>query len=316
MKNEKDNVELFYKNKHIRDLDSYNIERWNKHHYQNIPKLISNFEAESWPLLLFEYKANQEFTIPFHWHDWHEIVYVKDGVIEIYVENKSFKLTKGQFFFFPSGVLHKTINNVGTQITVLHIQSDYIRKVMPDWDNIHIELSQFEQTDEVDIVGEIGSLILNLEDTYNDDSILAYNGSLALLVYILYKIHKNYGTKLDISTKKTSYKYKERLLEIFNFIDDNLTSGFTLAELAEHMSMSPQYISKIFKKHLNSTFTEYITEKRLELALKYIKFSDSTLTDISFDVGFPNYQSFVRVCREKYGVTPYEYRKQYLLNND
>jgi xylan 1,4-beta-xylosidase len=311
------NADLYFKKRYVKTQAAYGMQRWDNHQYQNIPDLISAFEAERWPLLLFEYKTNNEFTIPYHWHDWYEIIYVHSGEIDVYVENTLYKLKEESFIYFPSGVMHKTVNSNNSRVMILHIQYEYIRRVLPEWEDVTISLDKILKDNKIrKYVDRIEEILLKLEDVYNDEVLLAQNGAVGLLVYLFYEIAKCYGREKIRDEYTTSQKYKERLLHIFNYVEDHLTESFTLGDLANDMSVSPQYLSKIFKKHLSTTFTKYVDEKRLERVLNDLIYSDITLTDLALDAGFPNYNSFVRACREKYNMTPNEYRKKYQPNSD
>lgn len=125
-----------------------------------------------------------------------------------------------------------------------------------------------------------------------------------------------YYEKEEVERYTISEKYKERLLKIFDYVDKYLYEKNELNDLAEHLAVSPQYISRIFRKYLDTTFMHYVNEQRLEKAMKDLVYSDLTLTDIAMDYGFANYHAFVRTSTEKYNMTPSEYRKIHQPKND
>lgn len=63
------------------------------------------------------------------------------------------------------------------------------------------------------------------------------------------------------------------------------------------------------KKHLGLTVSEYITRQRLNYAKHLLTHSESTIEAIAFDAGFGCRNTFYRLFREHYGLTPDEYRK-------
>ena len=66
------------------------------------------------------------------------------------------------------------------------------------------------------------------------------------------------------------------------------------------------YISANF----HSSFNQYVNEARLGYACQRIETTDDTLTEISMDSGFGSLRTFNRVFKEKYRLTPSEYRNK------
>jgi len=56
-------------------------------------------------------------------------------------------------------------------------------------------------------------------------------------------------------------------------------------------------------------YTEYIKEKKMERALKLIE-EDCSMKEIAYRLGYNSPQYFIKIFKETYGVTPYQYKKQ------
>ncbi|MEG2614284.1 MAG: helix-turn-helix transcriptional regulator, partial [Alistipes sp.] len=102
-------------------------------------------------------------------------------------------------------------------------------------------------------------------------------------------------------------KLEELMLrdEIFRHKD---LSTENLAELL-HISRKKLYL--VIKEHYNITFTEYINHQRLECAVKLMKDKESlnmTTIQIAEAVGFNSLKTFNKFFKDKYAVTPTQYR--------
>ena len=65
----------------------------------------------------------------------------------------------------------------------------------------------------------------------------------------------------------------------------------------------------IIQKYSDTNFSGYINSKRLDYSIHLLKDSQTyTVEAIAIDSGFGNVRSFYRIFREKYGMTPSEYR--------
>lgn len=78
--------------------------------------------------------------------------------------------------------------------------------------------------------------------------------------------------------------------------------------------MSPNYFSSVFKKELDQSAVNYITEVRMEKAREYLKDTDLSVIEIAENVGYEDSQYFFRVFKKTTGVTPLQYRQQYRLD--
>lgn len=97
--------------------------------------------------------------------------------------------------------------------------------------------------------------------------------------------------------------------DIITYITNHFRT-ITLQELSRHFNYSLPYISKLIKQRLGKNFTEFITELRIQNALKLLKNSSLTITAISQDCGYKNIEHFLRVFKSQFGITPTEYRNQ------
>ena len=98
--------------------------------------------------------------------------------------------------------------------------------------------------------------------------------------------------------------------EMTRYIRMNYQAALKLEDLAEHFFLSPPYISRFFKKKLGINFAKYLSEVRLEEATKKLTQTENSLTWIAMDCGFPNLAAFNKAFREKYQISPKQYRAE------
>jgi beta-xylosidase/AraC-like DNA-binding protein len=96
---------------------------------------------------------------------------------------------------------------------------------------------------------------------------------------------------------------------IHGYIEKNFRFTVGLDELAGFLSLSPQYLSRYFKKLFGVNFHTYITRFRLEKALRELTSTDNPVTAIAYDNGFPNLGAFIKEMKEELGQTPAAYRQ-------
>ena len=90
----------------------------------------------------------------------------------------------------------------------------------------------------------------------------------------------------------------------------NLSNDFKLSEVYKVSHYSQTTICREFKKHMGTTIVAYVNDLRLTYACNLLKNTTFPLWKIANDVGFQSQAHFTRLFKEKYGITPLQYRKQ------
>ncbi len=123
-----------------------------------------------------------------------------------------------------------------------------------------------------------------------------------ILVLILRKI-KDMSENINIHNEIS--KITPQVLE---YIEKNYNKKISLEELAERNFYNPSYFSTIFKSCYGMTLTEYINNKRIVMAIKYLVETNLSAEKISRLVGFHNKNQFYKKFLNVTGKTPNAYR--------
>ncbi len=92
-------------------------------------------------------------------------------------------------------------------------------------------------------------------------------------------------------------------------IDANLSSDLSLSTLAEVQNISAGYLSAFFKKEVGKNITEYINEKRMDLAKKLLVSTKLQIQTVASHCGIMDVHYFSKLFKKYTGQTPKEYRK-------
>lgn len=106
----------------------------------------------------------------------------------------------------------------------------------------------------------------------------------------------------------TEMPEKKLMMQIRMYVEENYASG-SLQEIARQTHYDPCWLSREIKKETGKTFTELMQEKRLAQAGFLLKTTGLRVIDICQRVGYDNLSYFHRLFRDRYGTTPYQYRK-------
>ena len=103
----------------------------------------------------------------------------------------------------------------------------------------------------------------------------------------------------------------QRLYRSKEFIDDCYNEPIDLNAIAREAFFSPYHFLRLFKKVYNKTPHQYLTERRIDKAKELLKKSDSSVTEVCFDVGFQSLGSFSSLFSKHAGISPAEFKRQY-----
>ena len=143
--------------------------------------------------------------------------------------------------------------------------------------------------------------------------------------YILKPVnYEEFGTCIDnlkiaLFQRRTSEEdspQEERTIQgITRFLQEHLVEEVSLSVLAEEFHLNPQYISQLFKSEIGVNFLAYLTNIRMEHAKKLLLTTSLSIAEVSEQSGYGDYRVFTKVFKKNEGVTPSQYRRDFLEKN-
>lgn len=100
-----------------------------------------------------------------------------------------------------------------------------------------------------------------------------------------------------------------RAAQMAQFITTNFREPITVAEIAAHVHLHPQYAMTTFRRVTGSTLGDYLTQRRLAEAVRLLVAGDSAVTEIVSSSGFGSLSRFYACFRARYGCSPSAYRR-------
>jgi len=100
--------------------------------------------------------------------------------------------------------------------------------------------------------------------------------------------------------------------KIMDEIKEHYTENITLTGLAEKYAISVSYLSELLKEHLQLSFSEYISSKRIQKAKELLADESLSIEQIAEQTGYNDYFYFTKVFKKNTGISPSKYRKNLL----
>lgn len=118
----------------------------------------------------------------------------------------------------------------------------------------------------------------------------------------------NHMEKMETGGKAYRQEFE---VQVLNYIETKYKDG-SLAELAELMGYSVYWMSHEIKKRTGKTYKELVQTKRMNQAAYMLTNSRAPVAEIIRMVGYDNTSYFHRKFKERYGMSPKEFRYQTL----
>ncbi|MBP3965075.1 response regulator transcription factor [Paenibacillus lignilyticus] len=108
---------------------------------------------------------------------------------------------------------------------------------------------------------------------------------------------------------KKQKKNRKLIQEIETYVEKNLGDNITLRDAANTFSFSPNYLGHLFKEETGENFSDYVIRRRMEAAKTMLQDPKIKVFEIAHRLGYKNLTYFSRQFRDKFGMTPNEYRR-------
>ncbi len=92
------------------------------------------------------------------------------------------------------------------------------------------------------------------------------------------------------------------------FIDHHLSEKLTVPLIAKHVYVHPDYLSSRFKQEMNETITAFVMKRRIEEACHFLRYSQSTVSEIAAFYQFCSQSHFTQVFKKHMRMTPAQYK--------
>ena len=244
-----------------------------------------------------------------HHHTECELSVFIDGEGIYSVHGKEYKFKPMDVFLFGSNEEH-CITTIDKEINLMNVQFE--PRIL--WERSeNIELLKLFSARNEHFINRFDSrdttlprLIISLENELRNKNIGYKIQVKYLLLSALIHIMRNYPyTQKDaaFSGGKTTELLKNAML----YIDSNLETHLTLKDIADAACMTQTYFSSVFKKFNGISPWEYITIKRVEMAINLRKTSNMSKLEIAERCGFSSSSNFYKVFLKITGKHPKDF---------
>lgn len=263
-------------------------------------------------------KDNVEVFPHYHRHDGYEIFILLRGDVNYYIEQHSYRLTRGSLVLINPEEYHRAelIGNSAYERMVLNVRKSFLDAFSTKDTNLascfvdRIKAEEnFIQLNAQDLQG-LHLLFSQLSETLKGQCYGSDLMALSYLLQILIRTNRLYRASKNNGFSNPPDLMPKLVRDTMAYIEEHLSETFTLADLSEAFFHNGTYISRCFKEVTGLPISQYILYKRISLAQKYL-LEGYALAEVCLMSGFNNYSNFSRSFTKQVGCSPKKYQNMH-----
>lgn len=256
---------------------------------------------------------DEEKTMDMHIHDCFEIYYSVSGGKQFFIDDKYYDIDSGDVFLINNYETHYVMRADLAKLDriVISVSPQYLQGISSASTDLtacftkrddafchRVHLTTEQRRQFVFLSNKITSVI-----GFGADII--ENAAFAELMVMLIGLINSQNNSNTLSGNKIT---NEAILNVLNYINDNITKKISVATIAEHFYLSDSYLCRLFKKETGLTINKYITARRISIAKA--KLSEGKNVGEACELsGFSDYANFINTFTRMVGLSPKRYQK-------
>ena len=288
-----------------------------KYHFDNNfttdPKTLGN-------LILYqlgEMLCDSTTVIEPHVHlDWFELTFVFQGSGTIFTNDVSLQVNEGDIYVSFPREIHKIVSDNINPLRYCFFAFNFSDK---EWANDIIEaLEKFRSPkSRVITAPHYEKYFSNALHYINTMSAPLMNKLLEFeLLTLAIRVAHSASSKNEEYHRIKANNFQLLTFNIANYIDTNITTIDDVSSLSEVFNYNYSYLSRCFKKCTQISISQYFNDKKLNMAKKLLENDGLAITEIAAKLNYSTIYVFSRAFKNKYGVSPTEYRNSFLSKNN
>lgn len=273
--------------------------------------LTKNLISQGEKILYLCYINTVDFPILHGHRDYWEFTILTNGRLTHFINGKKEQYEQNTLFFASPADRHNLRKNCSGKLRYINImiREEHLYKLLDAFSpSFRRNFSQMKHSYILPT-----SLIENIEELIYPVYLLTskqystYNDLLSATIILLlqYLFTQTLSNPFLIDEKKPKW-----LLELSNLESNPQFLKFSIDDLCTNLNYSRMQLHRLFKKYLNTTPHDYLTQHKLHYAKSLLRNTDMKVLDIAMSIGYSTLAQFNNNFKKRYKMTPSEYRKQ------
>ena len=157
--------------------------------------------------------------------------------------------------------------------------------------------------DDVDLLSLVWEMLereMESDDSLQEEMLQMMLKRLIIICTRIYKTH------VDLNTIEN--ENVDIIREYYFLVEQHFKEKFSVVEYSDLMNRSPKTLSNIFNKLGSKSPLQYIKDRRMLEARRLLAYTDLPISEIGYQIGFSDVQSFSRFFKREEGISPKDFK--------
>ncbi|XEC94426.1 helix-turn-helix domain-containing protein [Paenibacillus tarimensis] len=270
---------------------------------------------KTFPINIFTVREPNAPSIPLHWHEHLEWMYVRCGSFRVQVGPLFEDVSEGDIVFVNSKRIHAAFP-IGehTELTAIVFNEAVIRNSALDNTESKFIVPMLNKEIDIPVIFKSGeavtSFIAEGLTRLIDEFAMKREG---YEMFIKAELYRCLGYVYRAADKGEAITRKPEtdsaISPLIRHLAGHFAEPLSVEKAAQMCNLSPNYFCSLFKKTTGKTLVEYVNMLRIHEADRLLRETDDRINEIAYQVGFTNLTYFGRVFKKLKNVSPSDLRR-------
>ncbi len=271
--------------------------------------------SNQFPVALFtqNYSHAVSDSIPLHWHDEMQLIWVYEGELAYTVNDETITINGDQLLFISGRQLHSSrITGNNARSLCINFTIEVFHPLISEF----FSISFLDQLQKPYATLPLKSYqLLWLKDLlYWEPTIIGYHFLMNFLSQAFWEYMNGNledGKRTPVASINSDLEETELFHDILIYVQSHFAEPLTIKELSNYALINKNKLTSLFKKHTNMSPIKYLNDYRLYVAKNLLITTSKSISEIAAEVGYHQTSYFIEQFRERYGMSPLKYRNNY-----
>ena len=258
------------------------------------------------------WESEVEAHFGMHSHSAVEVILAHQGLVSYLMQNdEEYHVGPGEILIVPAGWSHELTESGNLHRHLLLFEPNTLLNLR----DMHRINSMMQKPiylhDHSELHEQVRELIMQLVDAYARQEPMWNTQCYAYLLQMYALLGRSY-LRATAAPHLADRSIDSAIMNsAITYINEHYMDDISLEDVAYFAGFSKCYFSRVFKQFSGVPFSEYLTRKRLNIAVDLLVRSKQPVKEIARLSGFGSVASFNRIFRERKSCTPSQYRAIY-----
>lgn len=245
-----------------------------------------------------------------------EIIEILNGDVRLEIGTETLEVGAGDFIYVPPTLVFRAeAISERASLRAIVFDTAILEANMENFDASVFYMFYLQSKNRIAPFKEghpiYGTLKRYMRDSYDEyvSKDVCYMLPIRANIYLIMTALLRYFCGSKDESDRMIYHNVLRLRPVIEYIAEHYREKIYIDKLADMLSVSADYFTKMFKDSIGKTPIEYINGLRINDSMRLLTETDNTLADIADTIGFCNPNYFHKIFKQYMNTSPLAYRK-------